>query len=73
MPLFPVLGPQYYDEKDRPILTKMEAFHSQAISINESFWAEADTDIRFFSGDQTLWQDLYGNLPLNRRRQFCIQ
>lgn len=70
MPLFPVLGPQYYDEKDRPILAKMEAFYSQAISINQSFWAEADTDTRFESGDQTIWQDLYGNLPANLRKQF---
>jgi hypothetical protein len=70
MPIFPVLGPQYYDEKDRPILAKMEAFYSQAISINQSFWAEADTDTRFEAGDQTLWQDLYGNLPANLRKQF---
>lgn len=70
MPLFPILGDQYYDEKDRPILSKMEAFYSQSITINESFWAEADTDTRFEAGDQTLWQDQYGNIPLNRRRQF---
>lgn len=70
MPIFPILGPQYYDEKDRPILAKMEAFYSQAISINQSFWAEADTDTRFESGDQTIWQDLYGNLPANLRKQF---
>ena len=70
MPLFPQIGPEYYDEKDRPILSKMEAFYSQAITINESFWSEADTDTRFEAGDQTLWQDIYGNLPLNRRRQF---
>ena len=70
MPIFPILGPQYYDEKDRPILAKMEAFYSQAISINQSFWSEADTDTRFEAGDQTLWQDLYGNLPANLRKQF---
>lgn len=29
-----------------------------------------DTDTRFEVGDQTLWTDLYGNLPANRRRQF---
>lgn len=29
-----------------------------------------DTDLRFYNGDQTLWNDLYGNLPANRRRQF---
>ena len=48
----------------------MEAFYAEAITIIQSFWAEADTDYRFWSGDQTLWNDLYGNLPANRRRQF---
>ncbi len=68
--LFPQLGPQYYDEKHRDILTRMEAFYAESITINQSFWGEADTDTRFESGDQTLWNDLYGNLPANRRRQF---
>lgn len=70
--LFPQLGPSYYDEKDRPILSRMEAFYAESITINQSFWAEADTDTRFHAGDQTLWTDLYGNLPANRRRQFSF-
>ena len=48
----------------------MEAFYAQSITINQSFWGEADTDTRFESGDQTLWNDLYGNLPANRKRAF---
>ena len=28
-----------------------------------------DTDTRFYVGDQTLWNDLYGNLPANHRRR----
>ena len=68
--LFPELGPQYYDERHRDILSRMEAFYSEAITINQSFWGEADTDSRFMAGDQTLWNDIYGNLPANRRRQF---
>ncbi len=48
----------------------MEAFYTESITINQSFWGEADTDTRFEAGDQTLWNDLYGNLPANRRRQF---
>lgn len=68
--LFPQLGPQYYTERDRPILSRMEAFCAESITINQSFWREADTDTRFHAGDQTLWTDLYGNLPANRRRQF---
>lgn len=68
--LFPQLGPQYYNEADKGILSRMEAFYAESITINQSFWGEADTDTRFEAGDQTLWNDLYGNLPANRRRQF---
>jgi hypothetical protein len=70
--IFPQLGPQYYDESEssKALLCRMEAFYAESITINQSFWAEADTDTRFEVGDQTLWTDLYGNLPANRRRQF---
>ena len=68
--IFPNLGPQYYDEKDKGILSRMEAFYASSITINQSFWSEADTDTRFEVGDQTLWSELYGNLPANRRKQF---
>lgn len=68
--IFPELGPQYYNEQHRGILSKMEAVYAESITINQSFWAEADTDTRFEAGDQTLWNDLYGNLPANRRRSF---
>jgi hypothetical protein len=68
--LFPELGPQYYNESHRGILARMEAAYAESITINQSFWGEADTDWRFYTGDQTLWNDLYGNLPANRRRQF---
>ena len=48
----------------------MEAFYAEAITINQSFWSEADTDTRFEAGDQTLWNDIYGSIPINRRKQF---
>ena len=70
MSLFPNLSPQYYDEKDRGVLQRMEHFYSESISINQAFWGEADTDTRFETGDQTLWNEIYGNLPAHRRRQF---
>ena len=70
MPLFPQLGPQYYNEKNRGVLSRMEAFYAEAITINQSFWSEADTDTRFEAGDQTLWNDIYGSMPINRRKQF---
>lgn len=70
--LFPQLGTEYYDEKDKGIIDRMTAFYSESITINQAFWGEADTDTRFYNGDQTLWNDLYGNLPANRRRQFSF-
>ncbi len=68
--LFPQLSPQYHDENHRGILAQMEAKYAESITINQSFWGEADTDTRFYTGDQTLWNDLYGNVPANRRKQF---
>jgi hypothetical protein len=70
--LFPELGPQYYDEKHQDILARMEAFYAQSITLNQSFWTEANTDTRFEAGDQTLWNDIYGNLPANRKRSFNL-
>ena len=72
--LFPQLGPQYYDAspEDRGILGKMESFYAESITINQSFWSEADTDTRFHASDQSLWNDLYGNLPASRRRNFSF-
>lgn len=68
--IFPQLGPQFFNEKHKGILAKMEAFYSEAITLNQSFWSEADLDTRFECGDATLWSDTYGNLPVNRRTQF---
>jgi len=70
MPLFPQFGSAYASESHRDVLARMEAFYAESITINQSFWGEADTDTRFEAGDQTMWNDLYGNLPLNRRKQF---
>lgn len=70
--LFPNLGPTYYDQpaSAKGILQRMESFYAASITINQSFWSEADTDTRFEVGDQTLWNELYGNLPSSRRKQF---
>jgi hypothetical protein len=68
--IFPELGPQYYNERDRPMLSRMEAFYAEAITINQTFWSEADTDTRFAEGDQSLFNEQYGNLPAGRRKQF---
>jgi len=68
--LFPELGPQFYEENDNSLLAKMSTFYKDSITINQSFWEEAEIDTRFEAGDQNLWTDMYGLIPQNRRRQF---
>lgn len=68
--LFPNLPPKFYATQDREVLQRMESFYAEAITLNQAFWGEADTDTRFEAGDQTLWNEIYGNLHANRRRQF---
>lgn len=57
-------------DQERNIKYRMDDSYNQASTINLSFWQEADTDIRFAAGDQTIWNDYYGNLPAFRRKQF---
>lgn len=70
MPLFPQLGPVFIDEKHRQILQRMEACYAESITINQSFWSEADQDTRYFSGDQSPFDSAMGNLPSSRKKQF---
>lgn len=70
MSLFPQLSDTYYVDNDHNILKRMDYTYAKNITINQSFWSEADIDSRFEAGDQTLWNDIYGNLPAFRRRQF---
>ncbi len=70
MTLFPQLSDSYYVDNDHNILKLMDYTYAKYITINQSFWSEADLDNRFKAGDQTLWNDIYGNLPAFRRRQF---
>jgi hypothetical protein len=70
MVLFPQIDTMYYTDDDKSVHEMMEYHYASAIQINQSFWSEADIDARFRAGDQTLWNDIYGNVPAFRRRQF---
>lgn len=70
MAVFPRLTPEFLTDADRTIRDRMETFYMESITANQSFWAEADVDTRFEAGDQTIWNDIYGNIPATRRKQF---
>lgn len=74
MTLWPLPGSNSYWKSqtvdDKTLKQRMEDTYAHSITINQSFWSEADIDSRFKAGDQTLWNDIYGNLPAFRRRVF---
>jgi len=74
MTLFPMPGSNSFytsqTDDDKGLKQRMNDTYAQSITINQSFWSEADIDTRFKAGDQTLWNDIYGNLPAFRRRVF---
>ncbi len=62
--------PQYYSDNENKILSRMNQFYADSITINQAFWAEADIDNRFEAGDQTLWNEVYGIQAFSNKRQF---
>ena len=68
--IVPNIGPEYLNDKDRSILTKMDRDYAASVTMNQAYWGEADTDFRFIAGDQTVWTDYYGNLPVHQRKNF---
>jgi hypothetical protein len=72
MTLFPQLSDSYFVDNDHNVLKLMDYTYSKFIQVNMSFWSEADIDSRFLVGDQSLYNDIYGNLPAFRRRQFSF-
>ena len=72
MTLFPQLSDTYYVDNDTSILKQMDYTYNKYVTTNMSFWSEADIDHRFHAGDQTLWNDIYGNLPAFRKKNFTF-
>jgi len=72
MRLFPKSGEQYFSTDDIGIQQRMDNFYRESISNNQAFWGEADIDTRFESGDQQVFTDLYGAVPLSRRKNFTF-
>lgn len=68
--ILPNLGPVYYNEEHKDIINYMDSVYAQSITQNQAFWQEADTSHRFAAGDQTIWNEYYGNLAPLRRTQF---
>ena len=68
--LFQDIG--YLGNDNPDALRRMQTSYYESITLNQAYWAEADLNNRYISGDQTVFSEQYGNLPINRRRQFTF-
>jgi len=48
----------------------MKDFYRVYYDKNTALWYESDLDQRFYCGDQTVWGEVYRNMPLKRRNVF---
>jgi len=52
------------------LLNRMETSYMDAVTPCQQWWSEASIDTRFFAGDQTVWNEVYGNSRISNNRQF---
>lgn len=57
-------------ENDQELLQRMGDTYNQTATINQAYWTVASIDERFYAGDQSLWNEIYSNIPTHRRKQF---
>jgi len=60
----------YQDTGDSSILQRMEHAYTNNSQANQSYWLEGTKDIRMKSSDQSIWGELYSQLPSFQRKQF---
>jgi len=60
----------YLDGVDEDLRSRMKEIYAETTSITQSRWVQQAIDERFYSGDTSLWQEVYTQIPLSRRKQF---
>ena len=70
MALYTGPGMDLNESNERVLARRVEDFYLSAQPYTNTYWGEADTDVRFECGDQTVWESFYGNVPLSRRKMF---
>ena len=70
MALYTGPGVELNEANEKILARRVEDFYLSAQPYTNTYWGEADTDVRFECGDQTVWESFYGNVPLSRRKMF---
>lgn len=68
--IIPQLTPDWVYQQDRQVLAFKDAFYTQSSPQNLINWTEAYNDWRFYAADQSVWMEIYGNMPSGRKRMF---
>lgn len=73
MPIFPALALTGLDTQDSELLNQMETNYTEGITYNQSMWLQADTDNRYYTGQQDYTTNFYTNLNTVafNKRQFA--
>lgn len=61
---------EFYTDDDRHVLSRMRQIYNDISPITQALWVQASIDERFYAGDQSLWQEIYSQIPAHRRKQF---
>jgi len=59
-----------YVSDDPSLKDRMKQIYAETTSITQARWLQQSIDERFYAGDTSLWQEVYTQIPLSRRKQF---
>lgn len=62
--------PQILGESAYALIQRMENDYAETSTSNQAQWYEADLDARYMAGDQSIWQEIYGNWGGFNQKQF---
>jgi len=61
---------EFYTDDDKNIKSRMKEIYNETATVTQSRWVQQSIDERFYAGDQSLWNEIYTSIPLQRRKQF---
>jgi len=62
----------YYVDDDKDISKTMDSVYNEVSAITQQRWYQQSLDERYYSGDSTLWDEVYSAMPASRRKQFSF-
>jgi len=60
----------YTSDDDKEIKSRMRQIYNDTSSITQGRWIQQSIDERFYAGDQSLWNEIYSQIPNFKRKQF---